>query len=194
MRRTKKYNFYFTYTPYTTDNTHQTLRNGNIRKCKYHIDKSVCDTQIMNERVGYIYFDELLHKKKYYNAFENVKYQFIVNPAILEDHKIEFRTLRGFGRGFIINPSDNDQIFSDKIQLIKDMIIGHNGYKDYEIVFPKDVDIKRYVSSIICNNCTDDEYNEIKNIVSSKKYNLKLIRISGDKKNFTVLPSKNVLN
>jgi hypothetical protein len=192
MQHKNKYNFYFTYNPFTIKNALQILQNGNIRKCKYLIEKNVCDEQIMGERVGYVYFDDLLPHKKHYSAYS--KYQFIINPKILEDMKIEFRILRGFGRGFIINPTDNEQIFNDKIQLIKDMIIWHNGYKGYEIVFSKNIDIKRYVTTVICNKCTDDEYNKIKNIITTKKYNIKLVRMIGNAKNYNVFPSKNVLH
>ena len=67
--KSKHYNFYFTYNPFTIKNVIQILKNGNIRKCKYLPEHDMCDNQILNEITGNVYFDNMLHDVNNYNQY-----------------------------------------------------------------------------------------------------------------------------
>lgn len=171
----KKYNkFYFTFNPLSFNNIVQILRSGKIQKWKELIDHSECDTQILDEITGYVYFRDLLQNKNQYDTIS--KYQFVINPSILKKHGIEFRTLRGLGRGITITSSDTGQLLLDEIELIHDMLNESPKYKNSEIIFQKDIPIRKYVTTIICNQCTDVEFKIICELIAQKKYNIKLIR------------------
>lgn len=187
----RKYNFYFTHNPTLVAHIYKILEDGYIKRGKdlpqkYHITAGN-DIKGHREVYGNIYFDNLMNRQEYWGN------HFIINPNIVEKYDFGFR--QGWqGHELVVNVSDNNKIFWKKMDIIHDylknvnmMVKWINGkirkrelYNLHEVVFRKNISIKKYVTAITCDIMTDVEMERIKKIITEKKYNIKLIRRNHD--------------
>lgn len=205
MRNTKReYDFYFTHNPYFPKNLYGILRDGYIKLGKDVPEKNRVfgGYQPLDDIYGSIYFDDLLHKQRYWG-----KTMIVINPNILEDYDLEFRYNNWGGNGETMNihPKDTNKIFWNKIDTIhnylknkdQNVILGDGRVSFrtlelfHEVLFNKKISVRKYVSAIICDFLNDYEFNKVKKIIKEKKYKIKLIR--RDENEPKVLTTKELL-
>ena len=180
----RKYNFYFTHNSILMQGVFKILEDGYIKRGKDLPEKYYVlgGNKGLEEIYGNIYFDDLMRKQKYWGN------HFIINPNIVEKYDFGFR--QGWqGYEIDVNVSDGNNIFWKKMDYIHDYLKnvplkrkGPDGtihilepYMLHEVVFRKNISVRKYVTAIICDRMTTDEMNRIKKIIKKKKYDIKLI-------------------
>lgn len=186
MRNEKRdYNFYFTHNSLLMQGVFKILEDGYIKRSKdlpqkYHV---LGGNEGLEEIYGNIYFDDLIYRQEYWGN------HFIINPNIVEKYEFGFR--QGWqGYEINVNISDSDKIFWKKIDYIHDYLKyvkmkrkwgDGKIYKSelhhlHEVVFGKNISVRKYVTAIICDLMTDVEMEKIKKIIAKKGYKIKLIK------------------
>lgn len=185
MENTNKYSYYFIHNAFTIENLIQILKDGKIKKGKFVKPKfrhMSGEETASNFIYGQIYFHDLENLTHFWGP------SLIISPYVLDKQIVEFH--RGWGslptlEEHILKPTDNAKQRNSKFSKIRKYLknpkelpamIRQSILYIHEVVFSRNISIKKYVIGITCNFADDKTMNKINKIINEKKYKLFVLR------------------
>jgi hypothetical protein len=182
MKKTNKSGFYFIHTSLPKNGLIDILNDGFIRKGEQLKAKQLGmsdPAEPFDKIFGHIYFDDVKNISHFWGA------TIIIHPKIIMEQDITIRTnWQDDTHEITIKKTDTESVMKNKLMKIKKMIEHEKetSKKDdimqHEVLFSKNISIKKYAIGISCNNADDKTFANIKDIIGKKKYKLYVERMN----------------
>ena len=167
-------NFIFSHNTTTFDNLLEILKSGEIKISSLVDEKRRIRTgeNLHNFIYGNIYFYDI----KNMTHFQD--YTLLLSPTLLEDYDIKIN--KGWtGKQLVyIKNNNSTKTKNNKLNKVKSWLKNPidlseilrsdtSGFMLHEVLFYKNIPIKKYLVGIICNQCDESKLNQIKKYIDS---------------------------
>lgn len=176
MKKTHNSGFYFIHTSLPKNGLIDILNSGYIRKgtqLQSHQLGMSTSNNPFNKIFGHIYFDDIRNISHFWGA------TVIIHPKILLEQDITFRiNWLDDTHEIILKKTDTNSVMKQKLTKIKKLLeheketSSKDDIMQHEVLFSKNISIKKYAIGISCNNADDKTLVTINDIIHKKKYSL----------------------
>jgi len=176
----KNNKYYFIHNTTNYDNLISILKTGEI-KISSQVEKE--RRKRTSGNVNFIF--GTMYLKSLNNLTHMPDYTLILSEKLLDDYEIRFNKGWTGNELTTIKLDDNNKDKKNKLSIVKRFIKNPKdlpeklrdptGLMIHEVLFSKNIPLDKYLLGITCNNCTNEQINEIKKYTSVNIYTSNII-------------------